>query len=153
MRPAKKLGLELHVASNLLDRRMNAMISSNGADVVTPMHGMILDFVCTKSEEGQVLYQKDIESEFDIARSTVTATLKLMEKKGYIKRSSVSHDARLKRIFPTPFGKESFARVDKSIQRAEAIMRSALTEEEHNELLRLLGLVQSALISADMDQS
>ena len=47
------------------------------------------------------MYQKDIEEEFRIRKSTVTGILKLLEKNGFIRRESVPQDARLKRIVPT----------------------------------------------------
>ena len=47
------------------------------------------------------VYQKDIEEEFQIRKSTATGILKLMEKHGFIRRESAQQDARLKRIVPT----------------------------------------------------
>lgn len=146
MKPPKTLGMELHATSNLLDRCMNAFIISNGAEGVTPMHGMILKHVSINLEHGCDIYQKDIETEFDIARSTVTATLKLMEKKGYIRREGVAHDARLKSITLTPLGEDALIQVDSSIQQSEAQMRNSLSEQEYQELLRLLDCVKSSLI-------
>lgn len=145
MRPEKDLGMELRALSILLDRRMNALVVSNGAEGITPLHGLILGFLSTQAELEHEVYQKDIEAEFDIARSTVAATLKLMDKKGYIRREGVAHDARLKQIFLTPFGKEAFTQVHSSIQQSEALMRSALTEPEYQELMRLLDRVKSVL--------
>ena len=48
------------------------------------------------------VYQKDIEEEFRIRKSTATGILQLMEKNGFISRESSKKDARLKRIVPTP---------------------------------------------------
>ncbi|NCB64108.1 MAG: MarR family transcriptional regulator [Clostridia bacterium] len=109
------------------------------------MHGMILKFISICMGLEHEVYQKDIEAEFDIARSTVTATLKLMEKKGYIRREGVAHDARLKKILLTTFGEEALARIDTSIQQAEALMRSAFTEREYQEFMQLLDRVKSVL--------
>ena len=66
-----------------------------GVDELTAMHGWILGYLCRN--EHKDIFQKDIEAEFKICRSTVTNILKLMEKKGYIKRESVPYDARLKK--------------------------------------------------------
>lgn len=145
MRPEKDLGMEIRALSILLDRRMNALVVINGAEGITPLHGMILGFLSTQAELEHEVYQKDIEAEFDIARSTVAATLKLMDKKGYIRREGVAHDARLKRISLTSFGMEAFTQVYSSIQQSEALMRSALTEPEYRELMRLLDRVKMVL--------
>lgn len=145
MKLEQDLGRKLHIASNLLARKMNSIISSNGAEGITPIHGMILGFVNMNREQGCEVYQKDIEAEFDIARSTVTATLKLMEKKGYIRREDVAHDARLKSIFLTPLGKESLNRIESSIHQTEELMRNSLTGQEYSELMRLLDRIKSVL--------
>ena len=68
-------------------------------DRVTVMHGWIIGYLY--ANEHRDIYQKDLESEFCISRSTVTNILKLMEKKGYIERISVEKDARLKKIILT----------------------------------------------------
>ena len=78
------------------------------------------------------VFQRDIEREFSITRSTVTNILQLMERKGYIQRLSVPQDARLKQLVLTEEG----------IQRHE---KTLLTEEENAELLRLLNKLREAL--------
>lgn len=66
------------------------------------MHGWIMGYLHHNQEKA--VYQKTIESNFNIRRSTVTAILQLMEKKGYIKRSAVESDARLKQLSLTEQG-------------------------------------------------
>lgn len=66
------------------------------------MHGWIMGYLHHNQEKA--VYQKTIESNFNIRRSTVTAILQLMEKKGYIKRSAVEGDARLKQLSLTEQG-------------------------------------------------
>ena len=47
------------------------------------------------------MYQKDLEGEFGITRSTASRVLRLMEHKGLLERQSVPHDARLKKLVLT----------------------------------------------------
>lgn len=145
MKPERTLGMEIHAVSILLGRRMNTIISNNGAEDITPMHGRILSYISTRLEQGHEIYQRDIETEFEIARSTVTATLKLMEKKGYLRRVGVDHDARLKSIVATELGKEALTRIESSIRQIEGYMREALTPPEYQELMRLLDRLKSVL--------
>ena len=67
---------------------------------LTPMQKHILKFILLETMHRD-LYQKDVEEEFKIRRSTTTGILQLMEKNGFIYRESVAKDARLKRIIPT----------------------------------------------------
>ena len=55
-----------------------------GLDEVTIMHGWIMGYL--KHNEHRDIYQKTIESDFSIGRSSVTSLVKLMENKGYIAR-------------------------------------------------------------------
>ena len=92
----RKIGHELRTLDNILSRNLMAAARERGVDELTAMHGWILGYLCRN--EHKDIFQKDIEAEFKICRSTVTNILKLMEKKGYIKRESVPYDARLKKL-------------------------------------------------------
>ena len=76
------------------------------------------------------LYQKDIEEEFQIRKSTVTGILKLMEKHGYIYRESVKKDARLKRIVPTAKAEEMRPKILEHIQKTEARLIEGIAPED-----------------------
>lgn len=105
MKHKDTLGYELKTLDNLFFRNlMSYETANNRMDEVTVMHGWILGFLYDNQERD--IYQKDIETEFSIARSTVTCIVKLMEKKGYIKRESVAQDARLKRLVLTENGRK-----------------------------------------------
>lgn len=143
MWPENDLGLKIRALSNLFERRINTIILSNGVQDITPMHGMILGYLnCQKEHD---IYQRDIETQFHITRSTVTNILQLMEKKGYIRRESVAHDARLKRIFLTEKGEDSLLRIHSSIREMETLLRSAVTPEEYTELSCLLEKIRAVL--------
>ncbi|MBQ1193081.1 MAG: MarR family transcriptional regulator [Lachnospiraceae bacterium] len=88
-----------------------------GLDEVTFMHGWIMGYLHFNRD--REIYQKTIESDFKIRRSTVTAILQLMEKKGYIKRDPVADDARLKRILLTEKGMETAEKTKEIIDRME----------------------------------
>lgn len=47
------------------------------------------------------IFQKDIEKEFSVRKSTASSVLTTLEEKGYIKRESSKEDKRLKRIVLT----------------------------------------------------
>lgn len=105
MKHKETLGYEIKTLDNLFLRNlMTYEIARNHMDEVTVMHGWILGFLYDNEERD--IFQRDIETEFSIARSTVTCIVKLMEKKGYIKRESVEQDARLKKLVLTETGRK-----------------------------------------------
>ena len=58
------------------------------------------DICIIRAGHGDV-YQKDVEQEFRIRRSTATVMLQSLEQKGYLVRVASTEDARLKRILLT----------------------------------------------------
>ncbi|MFR3345644.1 MAG: MarR family transcriptional regulator [Anaerobutyricum sp.] len=64
------------------------------------MQGWIMGYLY--DHKGGEIFQRDIEAQFYIARSTITYLVKQMEQKGYIARVAVERDCRLKRL---SFGK------------------------------------------------
>ena len=74
------IGYENKRLENELHSRMAAYRASVGGEDLTMMQCWIIRFLYEHEEEE--VYQRDIEAEFSIARSTATGILKLMEKKG-----------------------------------------------------------------------
>lgn len=130
------IGHEIKVTNQVLQRKMIAEANEAGIDTVTVMHGWIINYLYCN--EGKDIFQKDIESEFSISRSTVTNILKLMEKKGYIKRVSVDSDARLKKLVLTDNGMKNREVIHRTIVESENKFNSFFTDEERETFLYLL---------------
>lgn len=134
---------QLRRVNNLIFRKINQYNRENGVEDVTPMHSWILGYLYSK--QGQDVFQRDIERDFAITRSTVTNILQLMEQKGYIERQSVPQDARLKRLVLTETGMCVYERTMNSLHQTESFVASLLTEEENAEMLRLLDKLREGL--------
>lgn len=93
---------------------------------ITQAQMSIIDFLY-RNEQQREIYQTDVEREFNIQKSSATALLKLMEKKGLIVRSPSKKDSRYKFILLTT----------KSRQLADHI--SAFYRENNEELQHVLG--------------
>lgn len=78
----------------------------------------VIDFIM--NHEKQEIFQRDIEHEFNIQRSTTTVLLQRMEKKGLIERHTSSKDARQKAVVLT----------DKAVNIASACQVYLRAEEE-----------------------
>ena len=91
------------------------------------------------------MFQRDIQEQFTIRRSTVTGILQLMEKNGLIVRSSVERDARLKKLELTPRGVELHERVTRSIREVEDGLSQCLTQEEKKAFLEICGKLRAHL--------
>lgn len=128
------IGKEIDILSNKFKRVINHKISQYG---VTGIQGKIIGFIKFESVKRDV-FQKDIEEEFDIRRSSVTSVITLLEKKGYVKRVSVLKDARLKKLVLTEKGLELHNEVYNDIDNFESYVKDELTEDEMNIFIDIL---------------
>ena len=83
----------IKVASNEISRGINTFASKYG---LTGTQVQIIHYLAGHKQTN--IYQRDIEREFNIRRSTATNILKTMEKNDLVIRHSVQNDSRLKRI-------------------------------------------------------
>ena len=89
---------------------------------------MIIGFLA--EHEGQDLFQKDVEYELHIRRSTASTVLKLMEKNGLIRRESVPQDARLKRLILTDQAWDLHTKMDVRLQMLDELLIRGITPED-----------------------
>lgn len=137
------IGHDIKAISHLMQRQMFKLAMDYGIDKVTIMHGWIMGYLSNNGDKD--IYQRDIESNFAISRSTVTSILKTMEKNGYIKRESVDCDARLKKLTLTQKGRETDAVIKKAIEQNEERLNSLLTDDERREFTRLARKLRKGL--------
>lgn len=67
-----------------------------GEERITRMNIWIIDYIYDK--KGSDVFQKDIEHDLSITRSTASKIIDLMVQKNLIERSAVEYDARLKKL-------------------------------------------------------
>ena len=141
--PPQVIPAMMHRVNNLIFRKTNQFSRLNHVEAVTPMHGWILSYLYHHTDAP--VFQRDIEREFSITRSTVTNILQLMERKGYIERRSVPQDARLKQLVLTEEGICFHEKTMLCFHQTDDYVAGLLTEEENAELLRLLNKLREAL--------
>ena len=94
-----ELGRLIHILSHKMKCQNDCYTILEDSDL-TPVQQQLLKFILLESAH-KPIFQRDIEEAFQIRRSTVTGIIKLIEQKGYITRTSVESDARLKQLVPT----------------------------------------------------
>lgn len=125
----RKIGAEIKALSNLIKREVDKSALHNDVVGLTGMQSWIIGYLKMHQDTKDV-FQKDLESEFNIRRSTATGILKLMEKNGLITREPVSYDARLKKIVMTPKAKEICLKIKHEIMHIEDKLADGLTQEQ-----------------------
>lgn len=123
----RKIGPVIREMNGAFKKKFMTCGIAAGLDEVTLMHTWIMGYLYHNQKKA--VYQKTIESDFCIKRSTVTTILQLMEKKGYIKRAGVEGDARLKQIFLTEQGEEIAVRTETMIDNLEKTVIEGIEED------------------------
>ncbi len=134
----------LEVAVDTIIPLLMASIIDNGVNMGDTRHiyimgvwmiGYIMD------NQDQNIFQKDIEAKFHLSGATVTNMLKSLEKNGYIVRTPMENDARLKRIELTQKALDHENRVRENIMVIEEAMHEGFSKEEFNMMLGFLDRV------------
>ena len=95
----RKIGIDIHRLDNRIRRCVQHTATQHEMEAVSGTNGRIIRFLSEHADRD--VYQKDLEGEFGITRSTASRVLRLMEQKGLLERQSVPHDARLKKLVLT----------------------------------------------------
>ena len=117
---------------------------------LTILQKSILHFILFETMQRD-LYQKDLEKEFKVRRSTASENLRLLEKKGYLYRECAKEDARLKKIIPTEKAVCLRGQLLKSIERTEERIRQGIPEEDLKVFFRVLKQISANLSSWEED--
>ena len=122
----------------------NSDTFKNNEDL-TNVIGWTIGFISRRSDMADETYQKDIEQEFKISRSTATGLLQNMEKLGYLYREVSEIDSRLKRIVLTEKSIELHKKVVLTFESVEHNLLKGFSEEEKEQLFGFLIRLESNL--------
>lgn len=143
----RHIGKELGNVTNRIRRYIDNETSKYG---ITHMQAMIIRFL--KNRDDSPVFQRDIEKEFDIRRSSVTSVLQLMEKNGFITRTSDRSDARLKQIRLTEAGSDAWNMVHSILRKTDEKLATVITPEERQTLSVILGKLEKCITELEEER-
>lgn len=144
-----RVGFMIHKLDMGVKRVLDARMKAAGYDEVTLMHGWILKYLYDNRDRD--VFQRDIEKQFSIGRSTVTTIIQLMEKRDLIRRESVEQDARLKKVLLTEKGFKHHDLVEESIYGIHKQIMMDISEEEKLQFLDIVQKMGENLKSVKQD--
>ncbi len=145
----KTVGMELRSLNNLLKRYVENSQHFQYAKKITGTNGWIIAYLF--ENEGNDVFQRDLEERFTITRSTISKVLKLMEQKGLIERLSVEEDARLKKIVLTDKARGIHQAVKNDLMEIETRLMKDFSHEEKEQLLLFIDRMKSNMESSPVN--
>ncbi len=130
------VGGAIHRLHNLMCRDANRFPHGALVDSLTGSHGFILCWL--HDSESRDLFQRDLEKQFRLRRSSATAILQTLERNGLIRRETVEMDARLKKLVMTGKGTELCRVIHADIEENERRLTAGLSDEDLQALQRIL---------------
>ncbi len=137
-----RLGKQLLQTGHSIRLHLNSLFEE---DDLTGLQGRLVGFVFLKTRQGRDVYQKDLEEEFRIGRSSVTSVLNNLEKNGFILRQPVENDRRLKKIVLTEKAQHTALRHQQTLDDFERKLTGALSPQELATMKTVLGRVNRLL--------
>jgi len=98
-------------------------MSQSGACIIAYLH----------DNRDKDIFQRDIEEEFNVRRSTVSSVISLLEENGYIGRVAVSSDRRLKKIVLTEKAHSVVEKIKTDRQKLEDKLCKGLSDKQLSE--------------------
>lgn len=137
----RHIGHEMHTLDMMIGRLVNAYQSKVDEKAgINRMQGWIIGYLYRHS--GEDVFQKDLEAEFQMARSTASGVLRSMEKKQLITRESIPRDARLKRLVLTAKGMEFQMEIIDNFARIQKVLSTNIPEEKLEEFFATLDIIR-----------
>ncbi|MFV0561395.1 MAG: MarR family winged helix-turn-helix transcriptional regulator [Enterococcus sp.] len=118
-------GRLLKIASNQMVREFDQFAEQYD---LTSMQMSVIDYLNTNDQKD--IFQKDIENEFQIQRSTTTVLLQRMEKKDLIFREASAQDARQRFVRLTPHAMTISKKVSEYMILQQQKLEEVFSEEE-----------------------
>lgn len=135
-----------------LSRIWHRVIEQHMSDMgLSSIQSRMLGHLYFQTLQGNHVFQRDLEEEFQIRKSSVTSVLQILEKKGLVSRIPVQGDARQKELVLTEKGKAVQETVIRRLDELDNIAAESLTPEEQTCWFACMQKIETRLKEADYD--
>ena len=145
----KDCGAWINLLSRMVKKRLNTTLQGLG---ITAIQSRVIFYILDHYQQ-QPVFQRDIESAFQLSRSTATGILQQLEKKGILRRESVASDARLKSLVPTEQAAELGCQVRACLRQIEQVLTRGLSDGQVQLFRETLAAMADNLQQAELSEA
>jgi MarR family transcriptional repressor of mepA len=131
------LAIDIKVLNNRILRDIEKRSRLKAGDMISGVNGMIMGYILEHSDRD--VYQRELEDEFGLTRSTISKVVNLMERKGLIERVTAEHDARQRLIRLTESARELAGKVQEECRLVSSRLLRDFDEGEIDALMDYIG--------------
>ena len=118
---------------------------------LSSIQSRMLGYLYFQLQNGKQVFQKELEEEFRIRKSSVTSVIQMLEKKGLVRRAGVTGDARRKELMLTEQGIAVQETVMERLDALEGLVNEALSPKEKQIWLSCIRKIETRLKEAEYD--
>lgn len=130
------LAFKIKSLNNQIRRLFEKSAFSGAPTELTGLQYGVIHFISDNGKKS--IYQRDIEAEFNIRRSTASQMLKSLEGLGAVVRETELRDARLKKIRLTEKGKKLADAAKSNVEKIQRRLMRGIDEKELEQFLATL---------------
>jgi len=140
----KIISKRINCLSTKIKREISNLSSISSVEDLSGVNSFIIVFIYNNKDRN--IYQKDIEKEFGITRSTASNIISLMEKKGYVRRVNVDDDQRLKKLELTNLAIDYCENFLKDLRKLNSDLEYGISEEELISFINTIDKIEKNLL-------
>lgn len=118
---------------------------------LSSIQSRMLGYLYFQSREGKKVFQRELEQEFQIRKSSVTSVIQMMERKRLIRRVGVPSDARQKELVITEQGIAVQEEVIGRLDALENLVNEVMSPEEKRLWFACIQKIETRLKEAEYD--
>ena len=138
----RRIGYEIREIQQMIHQKMEQFRHENDCE---------LTFVQTRTigyliaNQDHYVFQRDLEKELRIRRSTASEILNVLERDGYLYRASAQQDARLKKLVLTEKALQLNQKMTENIDRMEALLSQSISQQDQEHFFSVLDQIKKNL--------
>ena len=142
----RAIALEIKILDNMIMRKVFTNIKNGDKQLITPTPVQLRILRYLYDNIDKEVYQKDIEREISVRRSTASGIINTMEKNGMIARMSSDLDGRVKRIIMTDKYIDSVTELEEKIISFEKELVKNINEQDLKVFLKVIDEMKKNLV-------
>ena len=138
----RRIGYEIREIQQMIHQKMEQFRHENDCELTFVQTRTIGYLIANQDHD---VFQRDLEKELRIRRSTASEILNVLERDGYLYRLSSQQDARLKKLVLTEKALQLNQKMTENIDRMEALLSQSISQQYQEHFFSVLDQIKKNL--------